>query len=59
MFVIYEVGVHLRRGEILLENKDPENPMYSLRSSIKSLMFCPVMQSLFSRLISARICFYP
>ena len=39
MFVIHEGGVHLRRGKILLENREPDHPMYRLCDSIESIRF--------------------
>ena len=59
VFVIHEAGVNLRRGEILLENREPENPMSSLCASIEYLRCCPVMQSLFPGFISPRMCLDP
>ena len=59
MLVIHEFGVHLVRGEKLLDNRYPEQPMSSLWSSIESLRCCPVVQSLFPRCIRASMCLHP
>ena len=48
--------MNLNRGGKLLENRDPEQPMYNLWDSIDSIIFCPLMQSLLPRFISTSIC---
>ena len=47
MLVIHKAGVHLRRGDKLLKNIDPDNPISSFWDYIESLMCCPVMKLLF------------
>ena len=59
VFVIHEAGAHLSRGNRLFYNRDTDHLMYSLWASIESLRCCPVIQSLFPRLISAVICLDP
>ena len=59
MLIIYELGVHLERGEKLLDNNYHDQPMSSLWDSIESLRCCHVMQSLFSRFIRDSMCLRP
>ena len=54
--VIHEAGVNLIRGEILLDYREPDNPMSILWDSIESLRCFPTMQSLLPRSISYIIC---
>ena len=59
MLVIHDLGVHLVSGGKLLKNRYPGQPMSSLWDSMESLIFCPVMKSLFLRFMRASICFCP
>ena len=47
------------RGGIFLDDRDPQHPMSILRYYIESIMCFPVIQSLFPRFISTRICLDP
>ena len=59
VLIIRWLVVNLVRGGGLLENRDPEQPMYILWASVESLRCCPVTQSRLPRFIRAIICLYP
>ena len=59
MLVIHESGVYLVRGENLLENRDPEQPIPILWYSMSYPRCCPIIQLLFPRFIRASVCLKP
>ena len=48
MLVIHVLCVNLDRGENLLENRYPDQPMSSFWYYMESLRCCPVMKLLFT-----------
>ena len=59
VFFINDLGVHLEMGGGLLVNSDPEQTTSSLSDSIECLRCCPVMHTIFPRLIRSGICLDP
>ena len=59
MLVIHELGMNLDRGEKLLVNSDPDQPISSLCAPIKYPRCCPVMHSLLPRFIKVGMCLEP
>ena len=59
VLVIHELVVNLVRGGKLLDNRDLDQHISILWSSLEFLSCCPVIQLLLPRFIRAIMCFHP